>query len=172
MSLHLSSSEDEVREYQPRFRFLYFSVIIICVIISSRLWFLQIYQGEELREYSERNRVKETKVPAPRGLILDREGRVLVDNLPGFEATITPQYATKLDDTAAAVSAVIDIPAVKIIADVKKGRRRDGPFRPVKLKDNLSLEEVYRLKLLRWDHPGLNINEIVEIGRASCRERV
>jgi penicillin-binding protein 2 len=86
---------------------------------------------------------------------------VLVDNLPGFEATITPQYATRLEETAAAVGEILNIPANKVIADIKKGRRRDGPFRPVKIKDNLSLEEVYRLKLLRWDHPGLNINEIV-----------
>ncbi|MGE0762026.1 MAG: penicillin-binding protein 2 [Bdellovibrionales bacterium] len=161
MSYHLSSSEEEVKEFLPRFRLLYIVVGIACFAIISRLWFLQIYQGEELREFSEKNRVKETKVPAPRGLMVDRNGEILVDNLPGFEATITPQYATRLEETATAAGEILHIPAAKIISEVKKGRRRDGPFRPVKLKDNLSLEEVYLLKLLRWDHPGLNINEIV-----------
>lgn len=161
MSYFLSNSEEEVKEFGPRFRLLYFALALACAVVMIRLWHLQIYQGEELRQYSEKNRVKETKIPAPRGLMLDREGQVLVDNLPGFEATITPQYATKLEETAAAVGEVLNIPAGKVIADIKKGRRRDGPFRPVKVKDNLSLEEVYRLKLMRWDHPGLNINEIV-----------
>ncbi|MBX7231336.1 MAG: penicillin-binding protein 2 [Bdellovibrionales bacterium] len=157
----ISNSEEEVKEYQSRFKALYIVVGFASLIIVSRLWFLQIYQGEELREYSEKNRVKETKVLAPRGLILDRDGKVLVDNLPGFDVSITPQYAKKLDETATAVGEIINTPAAKIINDVKKGRRRDGPFRPIRLKDNLSLEEVYRLKLLRWDHPGLNINETV-----------
>lgn len=161
MSYHLSSSEEEVKEFLPRFRFLYVIVGLTCLLVISRLWFLQIYQGEELREYSDKNRVKQTKVPAPRGLMVDREGSILVDNLPGFEASITPQYATRLEETAAGVGEILNIPALKIVTDVKKGRRRDGPFRPVKVKDNLTLEEVYRLKLLRWDHPGLNINEIV-----------
>ncbi len=161
MSYFLSNSEEEVKEFIPRFRLLYFALAFACVVVMGRLWHLQIYQGEELRQYSEKNRVKETKVRAPRGLMLDRDGRVLVDNLPGFQATITPQYATRLDATAEAVGEVLNIPASNVIAEVKKGRRRDGPFRPVNVKDNLTLEEVYRLKLLRWDHPGLNINEIV-----------
>lgn len=131
------------------------------MLIVGRLWYLQIIQGQELREYSERNRVKEVKKPAPRGLILDREGRVLVDNLPGFEAAISPQYATHLEETAEAVSKVLNIPAKDIINEVKTSRRRNGPFRSVRIKDNLTMEEVYRLKMLRWDHPGLNINEVI-----------
>lgn len=161
MSMHLSSSEEEVKEFAGRFRLMYVVVGVVCLVIMSRLWYLQIYQGEELREYSEKNRVKETKVPAPRGLILDRDGHVLVDNLPGFEATITPQYATHLEETAKAVAQALDLNEEKVMSEVKKGRRRDGPFRPVRIKDNLTMEEVYKLKLLRWDHPGLNVNEIV-----------
>lgn len=161
MMEYLANSEEEVKEFTPRFRLLYITVAIVSLIIISRLWFLQIVQGTELRKFSEKNRVKETKIPAPRGLVLDREGRILVDNLPGFEATITPQYASKLEETAAAAGEVLKIDPAKIVAEVKKSRYRNGPFRPVRLKDNLTLDEVYYLKLLRWDQPGLNINESI-----------
>jgi len=161
MSLLLSNPEDEVKEFLPRYKVVYTLIALACTLIVGRLWYLQIYQGEELREYSEKNRVKETKIPAPRGLILDQFGNVLVDNFPGFEATITPQYAKHLELTSNAVGTVLGIGGGKIIATVRKGRRQDGPFRPVRIKDNLSLEEVFKLKLLRWDHPGLNINETV-----------
>src|SRR5690606_21412050 len=132
-----------------------------CGLILGRLWFLQILQGTELRQFSEKNRVKETKLPSPRGLFLDRENRVLVDNLPGFDASISPQYAKKLDETSEAVGQVLGMSGRQISDLVRKTQRRDGPFRPVKVKDNVSLEEVFRLKLLRWDHPGLNINESI-----------
>src|SRR5688572_20454180 len=94
------STEEDARDLQPRFKFVYLAVGVMAAIIFTRLWFLQIIQGQELREYSEKNRIKESRIPAPRGLLLDREGRLLVDNTMGFDATISPQYATKLEDTA------------------------------------------------------------------------
>jgi penicillin-binding protein 2 len=161
MSDFLQTSEEEAREYLPRYRIMYAVIFICCSLILGRLWFLQILSGTELRQFSEKNRVKETKLPAPRGLFLDRENRVLVDNLPGFDASISPQYAKKLDETAEAVGQVIGQPGRAIADLVRKTQRRDGPFRPVKIKDNLPFEEFFRLKLLRWDFPGLNLNESI-----------
>lgn len=161
MSDFLQTSEEEAREYLPRYRLLYSVIFLCCGLILGRLWYLQIMHGTELRQFSEKNRVKETKLPSPRGLFLDRENRVLVDNLPGFDASISPQYAKKLDSTSEAVGQVLGMSGRQISDLVRKSQRRDGPFRPVKVKDNVSLEEVFRLKLLRWDHPGLNINESI-----------
>lgn len=161
MSDYLQTSEEEAREYLPRYKILYATIICAALLLVGRLWYLQILQGTELRQFSEKNRVKETKLPSPRGLFLDRENRVLVDNLPGFDASISPQYAKKLDETSDAVGQVLGIAGRQLSDFVRKAQRRDGPFRPVKIKDNVSLEEVFRLKLLRWDHPGLNINESI-----------
>jgi penicillin-binding protein 2 len=162
MNDFLQPSEHEAKEYLPRYRLLYATIIFCATLLAGRLWYLQILQGTELRQYSEKNRVKETKLPAQRGLLLDRENRVLVDNLPGFEASIAPQYAKRLDETAEAMGQVVGIPGRRISDDVRKSQRRDGPFRPVKIKDNVPLEEVFRLKLLRWDHPGLNVAESIQ----------
>lgn len=161
MSDFLQTSEEEAKEYLPRYKILYGAVFLAVFLLVGRLWYLQIMQGTELRQFSEKNRVKETKLPAPRGLFLDRENRVLVDNLPGFDVSISPQYAKKLDETSEAVGQVVSQAGRSISDLVRKTQRRDGPFRPVKIKDNISLEEVFRLKLLRWDHPGLNINETI-----------
>ncbi len=157
----LKNDEEEAREYWSRYKYVYAAVIIFSCILTARLWQLQIIDGAELRTFSEKNRVKETKLPAPRGLFLDRESRVLVDNLPGFDVTITPQYATNLEETAQALTDILNIPSQEIVKLVQKSRRRDGPFRPVRIKDNLSMDEVFQLKLLRWDHPGLNVNEVI-----------
>src|ERR1700722_7196626 len=138
MSDFLQTSEDEAKAFLPRYKILYATIILGCMLIAGRLWFLQILQGSELRQFSERNRVKETKLPAPRGLFLDRENRVMVDNLPGFDASIAPQYAKKLDETADAVGEVLDMPGRHISDFVRASQRRDGPFRQVKIRDNVS----------------------------------
>lgn len=157
----LKNEEEEAREYWGKYKYVYVVIGLIFILLAGRLWQLQIIEGNELRTFSEKNRVKETKLPAPRGLFLDRENRVLVDNLPGFDVTITPQYATHLETTAQAISPIIDVPFSDIVSLVQKSRRRNGPFRPVRIKDNLTMDEVSQLKLLRWDHPGLNINEVI-----------
>ena len=155
------TAEDEVRDLLPRFKLVYGVLLATLIILFLRLWFLQIIEGDELREYSEKNRVKETKIRAPRGLILDREGRILVDNTTGFDATISPQYATSLNETAEALGKLLNIDPKNIIRDVKKSRIQNGPFMPVTIKENLTLEEAYRIKKIRIDHPGLNVDETV-----------
>lgn len=155
------TSEEDVRELGPRFKIVYAALAFTLISLFIRLWYLQIVSGDELREYSEKNRVKENKIRAPRGLILDREGRILVDNITGYDATISPQYADDLEDTAEDVGQILGIEPDKIVEAVKISRKKNGPSAPVLVKENLTLEEVYRLKRVRIDHPGLNVDEMV-----------
>lgn len=162
MSDHLSTPEDEVKQFTSRYRLFYGFILLSGFIFFSRLWYLQIFKGEKFRYYSEKNLLKESEIYAPRGKIFDREGRILVDNLPGFEATITPQYALHLEDTAKEVSKVVHLPEQRIVQMVKTGAVKNGKFLPVRIKENLSRDEVARLERLQLDHPGLNINMFIK----------
>lgn len=152
---------EETREYLPRFKFIYFLLFVVFGLFAFRLWYLQILQGSELREFSERNRLQENHSPAPRGMIFDRQGRVLVDNVPGFVATLTPQYATQLEKTAGALGVVLNLPPAGIVQKVRQSRHRNGLYFPVRIKENLSRDEVARLELMKLDHPGLEIQMVI-----------
>ena len=130
-------------------------------IILLRLWYLQVISGHELREYSDKNRVKESLIQAPRGLILDREGRVLVENIPVYVAVISPQYATKLEETAEAIAPILGMRSNEIVSMVQKGRRSYGSFRDVFVKENLTQNEIFKVRQLRLDHPGLDITQVI-----------
>ncbi len=151
----------ETKEYRNRFKILYSIIAITGCIFLFRLWYLQIIMGNELRELSVKNRIKATKLPAPRGLILDRNQNVLVENIPAFEITISPQYTENIQKTAKYVSKIINIPASKIVSLIKKSRRLNGPFFPAKIKENLSRREIFLLKRIRLDNPGLEISEVI-----------
>ncbi|MCB0368566.1 MAG: penicillin-binding protein 2 [Bdellovibrionales bacterium] len=155
------NNPDESKEYWGRYKYLYFAIALTFITFSIRLWYLQIISGSELRDFSEKNRIKQVKIPAPRGLILDREGKILVQNLPGFEAVLSPQYISDLDELSKNIAPIIDIKPEKIISKVKRSRRVNGPFATIKLKENLSREEVFRLKRIRLDNPGLEIRETI-----------
>lgn len=161
MSAEYISNPDEAKEYLPRYRLFYFAIAFTFVVFSTRLWILQVIQGSELREFSEKNRIRQIKITAPRGLMLDREGKILVENHPGFEAILSPQYIEDLDELASSVAPIVGMEPAKLVQKVQKSRKQNGPFAPLKLKDNLSRDEVFRLKRIRLETPGLDIQESV-----------
>ncbi|MBX3017780.1 MAG: penicillin-binding protein 2 [Bdellovibrionaceae bacterium] len=155
------SNPEETKELLPRYRLFYAMLIFTVLLFSGRLWYLQIVNGTELREFSEKNRIKESKTMAPRGKMLDREGRILVENNLGFEAVLTPQYIDNLEEVAKKIAPILGLETEKIVQKVQRNRRQNGPFAPVKVKENLSRDEVFRLKRVRLDTPGLEIREAV-----------
>src|SRR5512136_696082 len=65
------------------------------LILLGRLYQLQILRGDEYKEKADGNFVKELRVPADRGQVLDRRGRVLVDSRPSYDVTLTPYFCGK-----------------------------------------------------------------------------
>lgn len=161
MSSQYVSNPEEAKEYLPRFRIFYVTITLTVIIIIMRLWYLQIIKGNELREFSEKNRIKQNKIVAPRGLMLDRDGKILVENLPGFEAVISLQYTEDLEEMSQVLAPILDMEPSRIIAKVQKSKKQNGKFFPVRVKDNLSRDEVFRLKRIRLDNPGLEIRESI-----------
>lgn len=159
MSIQYISNPEEAKEFLPRYRIFYATIAITFTIFTLRLWYLQIIQGTELRQFSEKNRIKQMKINSPRGLFLDRDGRILVENRAGFEAILYPQYIDEVEVLAESVGPIIGLDKEKFVQKVIKSKRQNGPFTPIKLKDNLSREEVFRLKRIRLDTPGLDIRE-------------
>ena len=157
------ANEQEAKEFGPRYRLLYGLILSTFVLFFLRLWYLQIINGSELRAFSEQNSIKETKIAAPRGIIYDRNHEILVENLPGFEVTISPQYvnANDLEALAQAVGRALNIPAQQVVQLVKRSRIQNGPFRAVRIKDNLSRDEIFNLALIKSDFSGLDVKENV-----------
>ncbi|RPI33738.1 MAG: penicillin-binding protein 2, partial [Nitrospiraceae bacterium] len=133
------------------------SVLILLgfLVILLRLWQLQILQGDELRKTSESNRLRVIKVPAPRGIIFDRNGIPLVKNTPYFCASIIPE---EFD-----ISSIPSLAGVLHMTEeelrLKLANKASNPFTPVKLKEDLSFDDVGYIEARRSDFPGL----IVEI---------
>ncbi len=83
-----------VPELNRRFRWLVTVVATAFLILIGRLWQLQVVRGDHYLQESTDNFRAEQWIPAVRGKILDRDGRVLVDNRPSFNVLVTPKYFT------------------------------------------------------------------------------
>jgi penicillin-binding protein 2 len=80
------------------------------LIIAGRLYQLQILRGDEYKERADENFVKELRVPADRGLMLDRNGRILVDQRPSYDVTLTPWFCgSQCDEVLARLGAMLSL---------------------------------------------------------------
>ncbi|MEW6570373.1 MAG: penicillin-binding protein 2 [Nitrospirota bacterium] len=128
-------------------------VIVTFLLLGMRLCQLQIIQGEKYRKTSEANRMRIINIPAPRGIIYDRNGIPLVKNSAYFYASLIPD---EFDMGKVSVLAeILDITEEELPEKLKKNGA--SPFAPVRLKHGLSFEEVAYIEARRSDFPGLII---------------
>ncbi|MFN7685564.1 MAG: penicillin-binding protein 2 [Oligoflexia bacterium] len=159
--------EQQVREYQDRFRYLYLVLGLAVSVLVLQLIHLQILQGDNLRMASEENRIKRVKIASPRGMIFDRNRTLLLDNRPAFDLEIIPQYlkdSGRTEETLTLVSRIIKTPLSEIQETLTKARGQ-APYLPVKIKTDLSRDEVAELKSWQISTPGVSVE--MEIKRTN-----
>ena len=123
--------------------------------VVARLVQLQVFDYEVFAAQSQGNRVRIEPVPPIRGLVLDREGRVLAENLPAYQLELIPEQVADLDGTLARLAALGlieagDIPHFKDLSE-------SGPrFKPVTLNLRLSDEQIANFAIQRPRFPGVD----------------
>src|SRR5690606_38001727 len=103
------SEDDVVRGHKTRAETLGTLIIIFFAIIFARLWYLQIYKGDELHRYSMENRLRKEILLAPRGMLYSRNNQLLVHNTPRFDVVIIPQYLRSRDQVLKKLSQILEM---------------------------------------------------------------
>src|ERR1044072_1399459 len=84
--------EDTSQNLRARLRFIQILVVVMLGALSVRLYVLQVVRGERYAELAENQRRRRLPIPAPRGVIFDRQGRVLVDSRPIYNVIRSREY--------------------------------------------------------------------------------
>jgi penicillin-binding protein 2 len=136
-------------------RILRISYIVIAafLILVMRLWQLQVLQGNKYRELSEVNRLRIMPIPAPRGILFDRNGIPLVENSSYYCASII--YGEFDKGKTDLLSKVLNVPVGEILDKINKEGM--SLFTPVRIKQGLTFHEVAYIEARRSDFPGLII---------------
>lgn len=145
-----------VKQHKERADYVFYIIIFSFSIIISRLWFLQIFRGDEFYQYSLENILRKEVIRSSRGLIFDRNNKVLVRNLTRFDVIIIPQYLKDKKKTISRLSKIINISKKDIYKTLKKYRSL-ASFRPVVLKKNLTRKEVAIIETENFKLPGVSI---------------
>jgi penicillin-binding protein 2 len=117
---------------------------------------LQVLDHGDYAMRSEANRIKPRPVLPGRGLILDRKGRVLADNVPAYRLDVTPLEAGASRDWLPALRRIVALDD-EDLARFEDERRAGKRFKPITLKPRVSPEEAARFAVDRWRFPGIEL---------------
>lgn len=124
-------------------------------IVVARLIQLQVFDYEVFAAQAQGNRVRIEAVPPIRGLVFDRKGRVLAENLPAYQLELIPEQVDDIDDTLQRLASLglIDAGSIPEIKDLSESGPR---FKPVALNLRLTDEEIANFAIQRPRFPGVD----------------
>lgn len=144
-----NNSFDEVTAFRRSFTLFKVLVILISSVLLFRLVFLQITQGQENFLLAEGNRLKTEPILSPRGLLYDRNGIALVQNIPSFSLILHPaelsRNSSELTKSVATISKLVSMDNNELNRIIEDGRSKES----LVIREGLSREEAlsYELRL-------------------------
>ncbi|RLA17855.1 MAG: penicillin-binding protein 2, partial [Gammaproteobacteria bacterium] len=153
----IKDSFSENRIFLSRTVILFVLMLVLIGGLIVRLIYLQVAGHSRYHGMATNNRIKVTSVPPTRGIIYDRQGRILAENLPSYSLEIIPDQVSDMDDTLLRLQLALSISEEKIQA-FKKHRKRYKHFDSIPLLMQLSKTEVARFAVLRHTFPGVDIH--------------
>ncbi len=162
--LYNSESQEFIGKSLPqkRVNLFYIFILLNLLILLGKSFYLQILKGDYYQLLANKNRLKVTYLKTNRGLIYDRNGKLLVKNIPKFIITIIPSelpnIQSKRDNILKTLNDYIDID----INEVKRQLQNIKPnslyyYRPILIKDNIDYEKAIQLKILISKLPGIYV---------------
>ncbi|MEX2487967.1 MAG: penicillin-binding protein 2 [Pseudomonadales bacterium] len=153
----LKNHTDESRIFFERVAVALGLLILFTLFLVLRLAYLQIIEHDKYATLSDENRIQVQSIPPIRGLIYDRNGKLLADNVPSYNLALVSERVENIDDTLNRLAELIDISEEEIRSFQGRLNRPRRPFEPVPLKFRLSPEEIARVSVNRYALPGVEI---------------
>src|SRR5437764_12397899 len=132
-----------------------YMILAIFLVLAYGLWRLQVMQSGYYASAAEKNRIRNVPILAPRGKILDREGRVIVDNYPSFSALLLRDSSRDLNADADLIAQGLHLDATEVRTRI----RRFAPmpqYQPIFLKEDITPDELAFIDAHRNELPELD----------------
>jgi penicillin-binding protein 2 len=147
---------------QENSRLTIFQIVVAAAFLGLLIayWRIQIGQHHQYEEAAERNRIRNLPVTAPRGRILDREGRVLADNFPAFQVLLVREGLENLTpQRLAGLAKGLGIDPADIQRELDRSARQPR-FQPIVLKNSATMEDIAFVEAHRYDYPELDLLQV------------
>lgn len=154
----MNRDNDKGKVLVKRSLVLAFMEFLLFMVIIFRLYYLQVYQADRYKMLADENRISTRLLIPPRGIIYDRNQELLASNRQNFQVSIVAEQTPDIQETLDAFKKIMPLAEAEE-EKIKKEIRRKRSFVPIKIKDNLTWEEVSKIQLNAPSLPGIVIDE-------------
>jgi len=153
--------QEDRRRITVRLTALQIGVVVAFAVLAVSFWILQIVQHEKFAEMAENNNQRTLALRAPRGVLYDRNGNVLVENRHSFTISIVREQTKDLDRTIQLLSSVAGLD-VNNVRGIVARHKSEPTYRPIVIVEDASLAQVAAITARRLDTelPDIVVEEV------------
>jgi penicillin-binding protein 2 len=132
-------------------------VAVIFIVLAARLWYLQILTGNDYSVIARATQTREVKIPAQRGVIYDRNGEVLANNVPGLNVTVIPDQISR--DQVKKLAEILGADTGAVLDSYDAAFKLGNQYGPMLVKENANRDDVTYVSERTEEFPGVTVND-------------
>ncbi|HXW03934.1 MAG TPA: penicillin-binding protein 2 [Vicinamibacterales bacterium] len=150
---------DDRRHVPLRLSFMQYGMAVAFALLAVAFWVFQVAQHEKFRAMADNNHTRRLPLPAPRGMLFDRHGTVLVENQNINNIALVREQTRNLDETLRVLAEATGVDEAQLRETVNR-RRREPSYRPIVLIENATFEQRVAVEARQWELPGIVAQEV------------
>ncbi|EIO3939658.1 penicillin-binding protein 2 [Vibrio vulnificus] len=151
------SHKDESKMFARRAIIAFLFILALCGVLIANLYYLEVNHFADYQTRSNDNRIKILPIAPVRGLIYDRHGQVLADNILVYDLELIPEEAENIPDTIKMLKRYISL-SDEQEAQFYQRLKQTRHFRAITIAEDLSEQEVARFSVHQYQFPGVQIS--------------
>ena len=145
---------DDRRHLGARLSVMQYLIAGVFALLAIGFWVFQVAQHQKFSVMADNNHMRRLPLPAPRGVLFDRHGDLLVDNQSMFNIAVVREQTGNLDTTLRVLSEATGVPEAQLRETMSR-RRGEPEYRPMVLIENATFEQVVAARARQWELPGV-----------------
>jgi len=147
------------RQAGLRLSILQYLISVVFTALAVSFWIIQVVQHDKYEEMAANNHQRTLALRAPRGIVFDRDGRVLVENRNSYSISIVREHTKDLNRTIQLASTVLGLPEPHV-REIVDRHRREPAYRPITIVQDATFAQVASVMARRLDLPDLYVQEV------------
>jgi len=150
------NTQREIQLYSQRILIAVAAILVVSLVLIARITYLQVFQRDMYKTLSNQNQLALLPLEPNRGLIYDRNGVLLAENIPVFSLELIPDKVKKIDHTIEELKQLITLNSEEI-EEFHKHLKQHRRFESIIIKQKLSKKEVAKFSINQYKYPGVSV---------------
>jgi penicillin-binding protein 2 len=153
------AAHEDRRRIGIRLSVLQYLIIVVFSVLAVGFWVLQVVQHAKFEEMAENNHQRTLALRAPRGIVFDRDGQVLVENRHSYSISIVREHTKDLNRTVELLASVLALPEPQV-REIVDRHRREPSYRPIIIVQDATNAQVAAVMARRLELPDVVVEEV------------